>query len=113
MKHEESQTQRHCVKWFRYQFKQPDYVIFAVPNGGKRGKIEAGIMKAEGVLAGASDLVVLAHERVIFIEMKAGKGTQTDKQKEFQKLVENLGFEYYISRNFDEFQELINELLTK
>ena len=111
MKHRESEIQRNCVKWFRYQFKQPDYIIFAVPNGGKRGIIEASIMKLEGVMAGVSDLVVLAHERVIFIEMKAGKGAQTDTQKDFQKLVEGLGFEYYVCRSVEEFMELLTEKL--
>ena len=32
-------------------------MLFAVPNGGGRSRIEAGIMKAEGVTAGVSDLI--------------------------------------------------------
>jgi hypothetical protein len=68
-------------------------------------------MKLEGVMAGVSDLVVLAQERVIFIEMKVGKETQTDTQKDFQKLVEGLGFEYYVCRSIEDFMELLTEKL--
>lgn len=33
--------QVRLVSWFRDNFKEPDYIIFAVPNGGKRGGEEA------------------------------------------------------------------------
>ena len=37
----------------------PAALLFAVPNGGRRGKAEAARLKDEGVLAGVSDLVLL------------------------------------------------------
>lgn len=50
-----------------------DY-LFAVPNGGKRNAREAGRMKAEGVKAGVSDLLLPVARRGfhgLWIEMKA------------------------------------------
>jgi len=68
-------------------------------------------MKAEGVRAGVADLVIMSSEKLFFIEMKAAKTVQTDNQIEFAKLVNRLGFKYYLCRSFDEFKHVVfNEL---
>lgn len=46
-----------CIKWFRAQYPQLSKLLFAVPNGGFRNKATAGKMKAEGVVAGVSDIL--------------------------------------------------------
>ena len=99
--HVESGIQRQIIAWFRLRY--PEYIIAAVPNGGYRNAREAKIMKAEGVLAGFSDLVVIAREKVLFVEVKTQKGRQSECQKLFQKKVENLGFSYCVCRSFDGF----------
>ena len=66
--HEESKIQQAVVRWFRLQY--PKYIIAAVPNGGYRNSKEAAIMQREGVLAGFSDLIVIAQRNVLFLEMK-------------------------------------------
>ena len=50
-RHLEGDLQRECVKWFRGLYPTDALMLFAVPNGGGRSRIEAGIMKAEGVTA--------------------------------------------------------------
>ena len=40
-RHEESQIQRSCLRWFRLQYPQYALLCFAVPNGGARNKREA------------------------------------------------------------------------
>lgn len=56
--------QRMCVGWFRLQYPAVGKLLFAVPNGGARSRTEAAIMKAEGVTAGVTDLILLlAHNR--------------------------------------------------
>lgn len=57
--------------------------VFAVPNGGRRSKIEASIMKGEGVRPGVPDLILPvarggAHG--FFLEMKAGDGRLSPQQ---------------------------------
>ena len=99
-RHVESGIQQAVVQWFRLQY--PQYIIAAVPNGGFRNAKAAAIMQREGVLAGYSDLVVIARHDVLFLEMKTPNGRQTEKQKFFQRKVNGLGFEYVVCRSFEE-----------
>lgn len=62
-----------------------DY-LFAIPNGGRRNPREAGRMKAEGVKAGVSDLLLpIARSGSIglWIEMKSSTGRMTPAQREW------------------------------
>lgn len=97
-------TNNHCLK-----HQKPRCSIFSVPNGGSRNVIEAKRLKATGMKAGVSDLIVLMPPRtIIFIELKTEKGSQSDAQKEFEQTVTDLGFEYHLIRSLDQFQSLIN-----
>ena len=58
-RHQESTLQKTCVSWFRAQYPDHALMLFAVPNGGGRSRIEASIMKGEGVTAGVADLILL------------------------------------------------------
>ena len=60
-----------------------DQALIAIPNGGKRNPREAGRLKAQGVKAGVSDLLLPfssqgAHG--LWIEMKAGRNKLTPNQ---------------------------------
>ena len=117
-KRSEEGIQGDCVAWFRnnYQRKGIDKgVIFSVPNEawakmGLTEKVMFRIYKTfqlTGLLAGASDLVVVLKGRVLFIEMKDYKGKQSENQKRFQKQVENLGFPYHLVRTLESFKKII------
>jgi hypothetical protein len=112
MNHKESKLQQNCVKWFRYQY--PDLVLFAIPNGGRRGKLEASIMKGEGVLAGVADLFLMCRNESfngLFIEMKVGKGKQSDNQIAFEKKALQNGYQYSIARDVESFIEAVESYL--
>ena len=79
--------QVRLVNWFRDNFPEPDYIIFAVPNGGTRGIREAERLKAEGVKSGVHDLIIATHGKVIFLEMKKVNTKPSKKQIEFHKNV--------------------------
>ena len=114
MRHIESTLQQTCVRWFRLQYPSLSKLLFAVPNGGARRKIEGAIMKAEGVLAGVSDLILLypsAGFHALCIEMKTEKGKQQPSQKIWQRAVEDAGYKYVICRSFEDFIEQINAYL--
>lgn len=116
MRHIESDIQRSCVKWFRLQYAEIALLLFAVPNGGARNKIEAGIMKGEGVTAGVADMILFlpnSEHHALCIEFKTPKGRQQDSQKRFQRKVEVFGYRYEIVRSFDEFTNLIRDYLSK
>ena len=114
MKHIESNIQKGFVMAFRYQFPAFRNLLFAIPNGGKRGIVTASIMKAEGVLSGAADLMLAipaGGKHGLFLECKAPAGRQSETQKVFQKEVENQGYCYRIFRSADEGLNIVLEYL--
>ncbi len=111
-KHEESKLQRSCVTWFRLQY--PEYVLFAVPNGGYRNVKEAAIMKAEGVLAGVADLFLMLPRKGysgMFIEMKYGLGKQSNEQIKFQTNSEEQGYKYVVANSLEGFMSEVNSYI--
>lgn len=60
--------------------------MYHVPNGGKRSKAEAGRFRAAGVRAGVPD-VCLPYAAGgfigLYVELKVGKNTASEKQKEW------------------------------
>lgn len=93
--------QMECVNWFRINKKG---VIFSVPNEATRDNSK---YYKSGFLSGVSDLIALTENRAIFIEMKDYKGVQSEKQKEFQKDIEIMNYEYHICRSLEQFKKII------
>lgn len=59
-------------------------MLYAVPNGGKRDKRTAAMLKAEGVKAGVPDVflpVARQGYHGFYIEMKVGENTTSTAQK--------------------------------
>lgn len=116
-RHIESHLQRMCVSWFRLQYPDIGKLLFAVPNGGARSRTEAAIMKAEGVTAGVTDLILLIGRRgfnALCIEMKttARESKLTMPQAEWQVLAAQQGSCCITCRTFEEFQSEIRWYLT-
>ena len=108
----ESILQTACVRWFRLQY--PDLIIYAVPNGGSRNVREAQRLKAEGVLAGVADLVVLLPQgKSLYIEMKVKGNRQTENQKAFQGKAITLGHSYTVCYSFEEFKNAVESAIEK
>ena len=70
--------------------------VFSVPNGGLRKAIDMVMLKREGLLTGASDVVIILPNKTIYMEFKTDNGKQSQKQKDFQAVCEMLGHEYYL-----------------
>lgn len=114
MRHIESNIQKACVSWFDLQYSHLSKCLIAVPNGGNRNAREAAIMKAEGIRAGAADLILLAARGqygALCIEMKTATGRQSPAQKEWQKQAENAGNKYVVCRSIGEFMNVVNDYL--
>jgi Holliday junction resolvase len=90
------------VTEIRLRYK--DFLIFSVPNGGSRNKIEAIKLKRTGLLAGIPDLICLMpNKKVVFIEMKKRKnGKLTLSQKVIFPIIESFGFDILICEGFEE-----------
>lgn len=105
---EESLIQASSVEWFRNNYclkhHSPRYDIFSVPN---EATYRNNNFKALGVRKGASDIVVVLNNKVLFIEIKDPLGGQSDYQIDFQKVVESNNHNYYVVRSLLEFQGII------
>lgn len=76
----EQRLQTRIVNRLRRDF---DCEPYAVPNGGKRGKLEAIRLKEMGVKAGHPDLIVYGREaRNFLIEVKSDDGSLSKAQKD-------------------------------
>jgi hypothetical protein len=110
----ENRIQQECVQWFRNEFCRvgctPRLCIFSVPNETKDMR-ELMTKKQTGLMAGASDLVVVGPGVVLFMECKDEKGRQSERQEIFEKTVKDLGHVYEVFRSLDEFKEKINRIL--
>lgn len=113
-KREEDILQAEIVKWYNNNYCLSIFekrgIIFSVPNGGTRNKIEAMVLKATGLLSGVSDLIViLPNSKILFIELKNEKGIQQEKQKDFETRIKKLKLPYYLVRSLEQFKNIINE----
>lgn len=111
--HAESNLQIACIKWFDTAYPKYSHLLFAIPNGGKRGVITATFMKKEGVRKGVPDIFLAIpklHYCGMFIEMKSADGTLRKEQKEFISKVQ-ANYKCVVCRNFDEFEKVVNDYL--
>lgn len=126
MRNLESKLQQSCVKWFRLQYPDHANLLFAIPNGGHRNIITAKRLKAEGVLPGVADLFLAVPVSKplltpkgldyfpmhgLFIEMKYGKGKQTESQIRFMYAVQERSYEYVVCNSFESFQDAVRNYL--
>lgn len=111
---EEHRIQSACVRAFRYKYPKLRHNLFSVPNGGRRDQVTGAKLKAEGALAGVSDLIFLKSNRfygALLIEMKTPKGRQQETQKEWERKITADGYKYVVCRSVSEFMQEIEEYL--
>ena len=125
MKHAEDSEQQTLFDWAEY------YPVlrwmFAIPNGGKRSKMEAARLKRQGVKAGVSDIFLpLPTESTeelsdtgyngLFIEMKRrkvdGPSRPTPKQKEFHVAMTRQGYKCVVCYGAEEAIQAIKEYVS-
>lgn len=110
----EHELQSACVKWFRLKYRNYQHILFAVPNGARRTAQNGARYKAEGMLAGVADLILLKsnkHFGALCIEMKTKSGTQQQTQKEWQKHAEEAGNKYVICRSLEDFRREVDNYM--
>ena len=105
-RHDEANFQVGVVRMLRMS----GFFVFAVPNGGSRNLKEAVNLKAQGVMAGVSDLILFLPNKVYCIELKNpnGKGRQSPAQREFENNVRAYGQEYLIWDNWAQVEQFVN-----
>lgn len=112
----EHREQSLLVAWFRKQYPQYYWYFWAIPNGGQRNFGAAMKFKAEGLLAGVSDLFLMipaGNKHGMFIEMKSKQGVLSDKQKIFIEKAKEMNYDAVVCYSFEEGQEAIKKYLLK
>jgi len=112
MTNEEEKLQNKCYMWYHNELIHERKMLFHVDNNSWNAIIGSR-KKALGVQAGVSDFILITVSEIHFIEMKTPKGIQDAEQIKFQKMVEERGHKYYIISTFEEFKELILNLIFK
>lgn len=107
----EDRIQQEMFMWFHNNHKNLRGLLFAVPNGGYRLPTEREKFKKTGVVSGVSDMIFMFQGKTYCFEVKTPKGYQSKKQKEWQKLVSDHGFYYFIVRDLDTFKYLVNGIV--
>lgn len=111
----EHRIQQACVRWFNLQYPYLRGRLFAVPNGGRRDVVTGAKLKAEGVVAGVADLILLVTNKAhgaLLIEMKKPGGIQSAAQRQWQEIVTRGGeYKYVICRSIYDFMREIREYL--
>lgn len=130
MSMQESYLQQECVQWFKFQFPKYAQVLIHVPNEGKRNtkmvRTKYGMkvvcsggarLKAEGMVAGVADLLLLTPNNEygsLAIEMKTPTGRLSDSQKAWREEFEKAGNKYVVCRTFEQFMcEVVDYMKNK
>ena len=110
LKHIPSEFKEQCdfVEWFKKEYK--GVVIMSIRNGGSRTPRERTEQLMEGLHPGAADLFI--PEWFLWIEFKKKKGgIQSDKQKEFEKYITNVGYTYFLALGCEDGKNKLLEFL--
>ena len=109
----EDQEQIALVNWARMQEKRyPELrLLFHIPNGGSRGKAEAGRFRAMGVRPGVPDLclpVPVGGYHGLYIELKRAKGGRVSaEQREWMDALRELGYCAAVCRGWEDAARII------
>lgn len=113
----EGTEQATLFSWAQMQSgKHPELrLLFHIPNGGSRGKAEAGRFKAEGVKPGVPDLFLPVARGIhhgLFIELKRQKGGRvSDAQRQWLDALEGEGYRVAVACGWQEAAEIILDYL--
>lgn len=108
----EQQLQAECYQWFHANFISLRRMLFHVDNNSGNA-IVGNQKKAQGVIRGPSDFVFITEFAVTFIEMKLPGRTQEPEQIDFMNKVRDRGHAYYLCYTFEQFKELICNIIGK
>lgn len=127
MKYEESLIQQELVARFRFRYPKYALVLFHPVNEGKRttkvihnmygSKVVCtggARLKAEGMVKGVADLILLVPRNgfgALCLETKTRTGRQEPEQKEWQAAAEAAGNKYVVIRSAEEGMQVIEDYL--
>lgn len=112
-KREEAYQQELLFYWAQHSLKEYD-LMFHIPNGGSRNRLEAISLKRQGVKRGIPDIflaVPRGNFHGIFIEMKSTTGKLSKHQKIMINLLLERGYMVHVCRSSEEAKSIIGSYL--
>lgn len=112
----EANEQEALFRWAAFihgRFPEID-LLYHIPNGGSRNRMEAANLKRQGVKAGVPDLclpVARSGFNGLYIEMKAEKNTTTEKQEEWILALRRQGYAAEVCYGWERAAEVITKYL--
>ena len=113
----EAEEQAAVVRWAALEAGwTPELkMLFHIPNGGSRNKLEAVHLKQQGVKSGVPDLFLAVARggfHGLFVEMKrAGGGRVSEEQRGWIDALNQGGYRAVVCHGFDEARDAIREYL--
>ncbi len=104
----EAKLQAELFKYYWNNYPQTRRRIFHCPNGGSRNKVEALQLKAQGVVKGIPDLLILGNKGFSAIELKIDKGKVLPEQAKVHELWRSLGYKVKVCWSYQEAKEFID-----
>lgn len=113
----EADEQRALFDWVAFaRARYPDIdLIYHIPNGGSRNKIEAANLKHQGVRPGVPDLclpVARGGYHGLYIELKSGNNKPTQKQTEWIQALRLQGYAAEVCHGWEQAAKTIIDYIT-
>ena len=113
----EANEQEALFDWARLmRGKYPELdLLYHIPNGGSRNRLEAANLKRQGVKAGVPDLclpVTRGRYHGLYIEMKYGKNKTSEEQNKWLDALAWQGYAVAVCYGWEKAQELIVKYLS-
>ena len=112
----EHKIQASFIDWFRAAY--PVYALncFSIPNGGKRDKVTAAILRKEGLQPGVPDLLIAVARKGyhgLFIELKTLKGELSVMQKQLSNVLIREGYQVSVCKGYFNAVETAKEYMNE
>lgn len=108
----EIRLQAECFQWAWNSYPKLRTLLFAVPNGGFRNKVEASQLKASGVVAGVPDMLFIFDGIVHAFELKTAVGKKSPAQIILHEIWQKNGIPVHIIRSFEEFKIIFTQIIS-
>lgn len=114
----EAAEQEKLFRWTGFAIAQyPELkLLHHIPNGGSRDPREAANLKRQGVKSGVPDLFLPVPRRGFhgfYIEMKYGKNTPTENQKNWLSALKQQGYATAVCYSWEDASNLLIKYLNK
>ena len=112
----ESEEQTALFQWAVWMENRAPQLrlLYAIPNGGTRHKIEAANLKRQGVKAGVPDICLpypSGGYHSLYIELKVGKNKPSKNQEDWIKDLNAAGNKAIVCYGFEEAKKEIEKYL--